>query len=483
MKHLKTLVVLALAFAFAAPAYAKTQNVKVNGSIDMYGFYRSNFDLQKGNDAGVIPLSANGATVTPQGASHTGSTVYRSDADTYLMSITQVGVNADLTDNVSTVINLINQRDWNANAFGSNAPALAEGVNNLGNEFDITLDLAYVQMKEIFYAPLTMTVGRQDLVFGRGFILGWNPQNPQGSIEATEFTQIQSFDAIRATLDFNPWTIDVVYSKIAENNHNPEDDRDMWFTNVNYKFSEYNAVAEGYFMADLDRGTLATAGSGTENNTTYTFGGRAQFDPISQMTLGAELAYQGGHYMIAVTNPRERDRDAWAADLFGEYRFESEWKPMVGVEFVHLSGEDDLSTQSLQSYGSWNGAFRLPVYGWIHDYLEVYYQTAQTSDQAAGQNQNQISLYGSINPMKDLKLTASYWNFWADKTMHTTPGNPGSPGLSKSMGSEIDTALTYAYTEDVTFTFMANWFIPGNMYVSPTDATASEYVSEVKVVF
>jgi len=36
---------------------------------------------------------------------------------------------------------------------------------------------------------------------------------------------------------------------------------------------------------------------------------------------------------------------------------------------------------------------------------------------------------------------------------------------------------------DVTFTLMANWFIPGDQYLSPNDATASEYISEVKVTF
>ncbi len=74
---------------------------------------------------------------------------------------------ADLTDNVSTVVNIVNQRDWNATTFDA-------GTANAGAEFDVELDLAYVQMKEIFYSPLTLTVGRQDLWLGRGFIIGNN---------------------------------------------------------------------------------------------------------------------------------------------------------------------------------------------------------------------------------------------------------------------------------------------------------------------
>src|SRR3989338_7770961 len=364
MKHLRALSVLALALVLAAPAFAETQNVKVSGSIDAYWFYRVNFDLRDNNDVGVVPVGS-GAGIYDHGA--TGDTHQKSEADDYFMTITQIEVAADLTDNVSTVINLINQRDWNAAGFESSVQSGAPTTAVTGvNEFDIILDLAYVQMKEIFYSPLTLTIGRQDLWFGRGFIIGWNPQDPQGVTQADEFTQIQSFDALRATLDFNPWTIDFVFSKIREGAHDPEDDRDLYIANVNYKFAEYNAVAEAYYVGEFDRNALRTAGTtvvnnsgGTKDNDTNTLGGRVQFDPISQITLGGELAYQFGTYRAAkaaaVVFPEGRDRDAWAADIFGTYRFDYTWKPEITLEYVLFSGENDLGAGSTQSYGAWNG--------------------------------------------------------------------------------------------------------------------------------
>ncbi|HTL71067.1 MAG TPA: alginate export family protein [Candidatus Eisenbacteria bacterium] len=471
MKSIKALFVLALTLGFAVPAFAETQNVKVSGSLDAYWFYRSDFDLNGKNDVGSTPAGGGSANTT---------NAHASDGDSFFMSITQVQVNADLTDNVSTVVNLINQRDWNASVFDT-----AGGTTNANQEFDVMIDLAYVQMKEIFYAPLTLTVGRQDLVFGRGFIVGWNPQDPSASILADEFTQIQSFDAIRATLDFNPWTLDFVYAKVDEGSHDPEDDRDLWINYITYKFAEYNAVAEAYYIVDADRTTIAVANAATTGDTrmndTHTIGGRVQFDPISQITLGAELAFQLGDYRIAATDPA-RDREGFGADLFGEYRFGDPWKSMLGIQYVYLSGENDLSGASTGDYGAWNGSFRLPVYGWIRDYMEGYYGTAQVGDQVAGQNQEHISIYGSINPMEDLKLTANYWHFWSPEDVFIT-GVPGTSTLSSDIGDEFDLAAIYAYTEDVTFTFMANWFIPGDMFVSPNDDVSSEYVTEVKVVF
>jgi hypothetical protein len=295
---------------------------------------------------------------------------------------------------------------------------------------------------------------------------------------------VQSFDAIRATLDFSPWTIDLVYSKIRENGNNPEDDRDLYIGYLNYKFAEYNALADLYYVGDFDRATAnsSTATIGTQGNETDTIGGRVQFDPISQITLGAELAYQFGDYYSSATAAK-RDRDAWATDIFGEYRWDNTWKPMLGIQYVYLSGESNLSSSTSGDYGAWNGAFRGPIYGWIHDYIEVYYQTAFPGDQAAGQNQQHISLYGSLQPMEDLKLTAAWWYFWATEDYHSTPTDPTTATLNNQIGNEIDLAAIYSYTEDVTFTFMANWFIPGDLYNSPQNDTATELVSEVKVTF
>ena len=489
MKHLRALFVLALVVGFAVPAFAETQNVKVSGSIDAYWFYRINYDLQDNNDSGAIPAGS----AVPGSGGTTNLTGHSSEADDYFRSNTQIEVSADLTDNVSTVINLVNQRDWNADDFVAET---AVGTNTTPSEFDIILDLAYVQMKEIFYSPLTLTIGRQDLWFGRGFIIGNNNAawDTQGIVQANEYAVTTAFDALRATLDFNPWTIDFVFSKIQEGAHDPEDDRDLWIANVNYKFAEYNAVAEGYYVGEFDRNALTTAGSstvndsgGTRDNDTNTLGGRIQFDPISQITLGGELAYQFGSYRAAkaaaAVFPEDRDRQAWAADIFAEYRWDNTWKPMAGIEYIYMSGETDLGAASTQSYGAWNAPFRGPTYGWIHEYLETNYATSDAGDQSAGQNHESISIYGSLKPLEDLLLSARYYYFWTPEAIHTLATDPNTGSRDSELGHEIDTTVSYSYTEDVTFNFMANWFIPGGFYENPNDATASEYISEVKVTF
>ena len=504
--YLGMLVVPLAVLGVTGSAFAETQNVKVSGSIDAYSFYRGNFDLVKNNDASVVPV---GATVPAQSHGNAGdaaplnvgSAIQRSDADSFFFTITQVEVSADLTDKVSTVINLINQRDWNAESI-DNVSSVAANTVAATNEFDIELDLAYVQMKEIFYSPLTLTIGRQDLLFGRGFIVGWNPQNPQGLIQPVEFTQVQSFDAIRATLDFNPWTLDFVYSKILEGATNPEDDKDLYIANVNYKFAEYNAVAEGYYVGEFDRNTLRNTGvapvpaaggvadsAGTKENETDTIGGRVQFDPISQITLGGELAYQFGDYRAtkaaasAAVFPPSRDRQAWATDIFGTYRWDNPWKPEVTLEYVHFSGEGDLGSGATGSYAAWNGLYRGHFWTAYADFREFVYATGDAVDQPATTNQDFIQVKGALKPLEDLLLEGSFTYLWTPEDVHSTAGVQSSSTRNKEIGWEIDLQATYDYTEDVSFGLLAGWFVPGNFYLSPDDATAVDLVSSVKVSF
>ena len=472
MKSLKTLFVFALGLVLVTPAFAETQNVKVSGSIDAYGIARDNYDLSE-NDRGLTgPLAA---------AAVAGSNVNHSEGDQYFMGITQVEVSADLTDNVSTVVNLINQRDWSASVADT-----VGSTTNSANEFDITLDLAYVQMKEIFYSPLTLTIGRQDIWFGRGFIIGNNNRawDPQGTLQANEYSATTAFDAIRATLDFNPWTIDMIYTKLDENHTGPEDDITLFGTNINYKFAEYNAVAEGYWFSELDRGTIATAtattgvvgsfaNGDTRSNDTHTLGGRVQFDPISQITLGAELAYQFGTYRQSNLTP-ERDRDAWGLDIFGTYRWDYTWKPELTLEYVSFSGESDITAGSSADYGSWNGLYRGHFYTAYADFREFVYGTTDGSDQSATQNSNMFQVKGSIKPLEDLLLEASFSWFTTDENI---------VGRNDEIGSELDLQATYDYTEDVSFGLLTAWFFPGDFYQGGQDETATDIVSSVKVTF
>ena len=70
-----------------------------------------------------------------------------------------------------------------------------------------------VEFKEFLYQPLTVIVGRQNLRYGNGLIIG-DPDTDQTAsgkvpVAISDLSLRKSFDAVRGIFDFAPWTIDV----------------------------------------------------------------------------------------------------------------------------------------------------------------------------------------------------------------------------------------------------------------------------------
>ena len=125
----------------------------------------------------------------------------------------------------------------------------------------------------------------------------------------------------------------------------------------------------------------------------------------------------------------------------------------------------------------------------IRDYQNWLYATAaratevaQTEwDQDSGMS-NQVSLLikGSVIPMEDVVLNATYAHFWANETGSFAEGD-----LVKDddIGNELDLLLTYDYTEDVSFGVLTALFFPGSAYPNGQDDTAADVVGSMKIVF
>lgn len=498
MKFLKVLCVLAIALCLTASVYAETQSVKVSGDLTMRGIYRADYDYQGSPDEGT------GALGNIDGPNQS-----------WFMSVAEVEVDADLTDNVSTVIRLLNQRDWNVYTRNVNSTT-SLAVNGRGgytsnpDEFNVMVDLAYVTLKDFIYSPLTLTVGRQDLWFGKGFVVGANQQNPgagtgtiqgnnlsaAGNLSAPEYTAINSFDAIKAVLDYDPWTITGVYSKIFEDAIQSNDDIDLWGVNVGYKFDAYKAEAEAYWFYKKDN-SLETLGATKAGNDVHTWGLRGSFDPIDVISLFGEGAYQGGQYIGSRFQTQSRDRSAWALDFGGEFRYFADkfaWKPKIGTEFVYYSGNkpEDNPAAHNGEYNGWDYMYRGKFDSAIREYVGRFYSTARypagtpggltnqtnTTADASFTNQYQVIINGSIQPIESLTLKANYNLFWNQEQYLVNVNKSGG-----FIGQEVDLQAVWDYTEDVSFGLLAGWFIPGEVYFDNRNDTATDLVGTVKVSF
>ena len=528
MKFLRVFCVIALVAFFAVSAYAETQNVKVSGDLAIRAFFRDNYGgNQSFNDSPDESRTLLGVTTLPS----TRSGIDRSNSN-WFMSTTELQIDADLTDNVSTCIRLLNQRDWNAatesmynqntqvSTIGSggyghgSAGFLGAGYQDDANEFAVDLELAYVTLKNFLYSPLTVTIGRQNLWFGKGFIVGANQRVrnainygaaalPQ-PISAPEYSAQNAFDSVKAVLDFDPWTLTSIYSRIWQNDIRSDDGLDLFGTNVGYKFDAYKGEAEGYWFYKRDKQVQAfnwddPAGSNDVN----TIGLRGSFDPIDIVTLYAEFAGQFGSYVGNQMQANNRSRVAGALDVGGECRYFTDkwaWKPKLGFEYIWYSGQSP--TDNVQSWGSglyhgWDPMFRGKTDSLIREFIGRYYFSSQypftvtnyyNSADNGFQNQHQIIFSGSLQPMDSIKLTGNLNMFWNQEAYDSRTMK--SRGY---VGTEIDVGATWDYTEDVSFNIVGGWFVPGDVYYLDnannngmavfTPSAATDVVGSVKVSF
>lgn len=454
----KLLVAIAImSVALVGTAFAAVENIKVSGDINVQAVTRD--------------LSLGGQDSDGEGAADpVDSKDYNPiDSEDSLFSQVRLRFDADLTEGVSAVIRLLNERLW------------GDDTTDVSGTDDIELDLAYIELKEFFYEPLTLIVGRQNLRYGNGLIVG-DPDTNQltavGDARIGDLSLRKSFDAIRAIIDYSPYTIDVVFAKIDENATSVRNDETLFGVNVAYDWNSYDGVTEGYvFYRD---GTNNAQDREGEDNV-LTVGARAQFNPNDNWTLGLEGAKQLGDMQTGLTPSATASdsvqRDAWAAQFVSEYRFLNDYNAKLGLIYAWLSGDapQALATEK----NEWNG--------WDPMY----------EDQSIGELANAllansgfqyVSLTGSMMPREDLTIGASYlWAFATaplDDAADTTPSITGATGSpvagniykikrdERDLAQEVDMYAVLDYTEDVQINLNTALLLPGAIFDNQNEQLA-----------
>jgi hypothetical protein len=450
----------------AVPSVAEVQNVRVGGDVTVRAFHRENLDLR---DDGISNTSRN------------------LDRDDFLMTTMGLDVAADLTENVSAFIRLANERDWNVDSTSSG---------------DIDFSQAYVTLKELLLTPLTLRIGTQPIVWGRGFVLGSNllpsillggGNDRNAAITPNEFTDFTAFDAIRATLDLSgiagvgtPLTADYVFIRVDENNVGAADDINMQGVNFSANFDA--AEVETYYLNYRDKSAATSIND--NQGSVNTLGVRGSAQPIAGSYLYGELAYQFGKRVTDLEGilPPGGSHQAWAANLGADYTFgDVAMKPKIGGEWRYYSGKNQNGAVS-----GWRalapGYFRTALREFqTRSTVTGFYPNDQTGVTSSQTNQHELGLYGGFKPLEDLNVDQRL--AWFVLAVGAIP--PTSPATaakrSSFVGTEWDTVVTYDYTDDVQLGLIYGLFLPGSVFVDGGDvggrATAQELITSVSVKF
>ncbi|MFC1666254.1 alginate export family protein [Candidatus Omnitrophota bacterium] len=484
MKRLITLCIILTAIALvASPAFAEVQNVKVSGDIISAGVYRNNYDL--------YPAQRN-ATGTTGSYDEDGQ---YSDNNNFLYTQARVRVDADLTDNVAATIRYLTEYDWNTED-NTGSSSVTDGDN-------VDLDLANVTLKEAFYQPLTVIVGRQPLRYGNAFVVG-DPDTNATSKDTTTFTAVdlsirKSFDAIRGILDYNPLTIDLFMAKIDETNAGLNCDETLYGANAAYTFDNYNAEAEGYWFLnrdDIQAAPVETSDTTSPGQVVHTIGARGSMTPIDNLNILGEIAFQRGDYDRHSTTKRDVSGQAW--QVAADYTIvDWNWAPVVRAGWTHYSGEEQANAGDFD--------------GWIPLYEDQSHGVAANfilSGINGGQNSNAdiLNIGATVETAEDLTLSVDWYNFWLDQNLVAgantlaSSSNNGALGWTNltqgnyamnandELGYEVDVALDYDYTEDVKMGLSGSWFKPGKALegeysTDRNDETALQVLATLDVAF
>jgi len=473
----RLIVILALAFliGLSVAAYAEVQNVKVSGDLTMKGIARGNMTL-KDNEA---PTDSFGESISA------------------ILSQIRLRVDADLTDNVSTTVRLLNERIWGEET-------TANAATDSGRT-GIDLDLAYVTLKEFLYSPLTLVIGRQELRYGNALIIGDPDTNgiaaghgitaAGGTILPRSLDDLscrKAFDAIKAVLNFDPLIVDLFYSKVDENNVKTAEDVDLYGLNASYALNKTTSL-EGYFF-QRTRDAWNIAGTGqiiSKPEKTRVLGAKGVYAGITNLILSLEGAYQFGNHITStilypddlLTAPASRKVRAFAIQTGAMYMMPKvKYTPTIGGNYTLLSGDKYRSINDT-SHG-WNPMFEDQSGGTLFNKILGF------------SNCQLFNLNGSLKPMEDVKLALDYYYLrlinpytsLATTTPVTLSGVFGDPtysmkGGKKSLGNEVDLNLTYDYTEDVQFGLSSGAFIPAGAFDKANKKTASQVIGSMKVTF
>ena len=515
----RLILILALAFVvgIAFAAYAEVQNVKVSGDITVMGVYRNNQDLAK--ERSLVP-NVPGWT-----------TIVNTDTLRNALSIVRVRVDADLTDNVSTTVRLINERVWGQETdTDTYNPTTFIATTTSSGSANVDIDLAYATMKEFLYSPLTLTVGRQELHFGNDMIVGARNTNgvALGSnlpLYEQDLSSRKSFDAVRATLNYDPLVIDAIWSKVGEGSLAVNDDTDLYGINAHYALDKVTNL-EGYFFAKVTQ-----SGSGVWNapwtafvdpttnkvnkaDQVYAVGGKFDSAAVKNLWLSLEAAFQFGTWNPSFDINSNYNgistclqRRAWALEAMAIYDLKdiariAKYAPSLTASYTYMSGDNASEKASVNS-SKWHG--------WDSMFINQIAGHLATSMFAAT-NSHIVGLSGKMEPVKDITFNLDYVYIWLDKAyagiennfdvvnMKGAPMNFGSNYYlmthNRHFGQEIDAKLTYAYTEDVQFSLLGGLFLPGSAFAKNVNPAigltfaaggnrnvASEVIGSMKVTF
>jgi hypothetical protein len=317
---------------------------------------------------------------------------------------------------------------------------------------EIFVDLMYVRWDSVANVPLALSVGRQNLTFGEGFVvMDGTPLDGSRSV---------CFNAARAD-----WTIALGHSLSLVYVNQPVKDKYLpLIHDQNARLIEQPEVAAiAYYSSSWKKSTLQAyfIHKDVESTADYPVGRqiscpgvRLQVPIASRITLVGEGAYQFG-------TSGEADQRAHGAYGYTEYA--TGW-PMrlpktITVGGIHLTG-DDITTKDDEGwdplFGRWPKWSESYIYTQIHERAVAYWT-----------NLTSVFLRTTVPVATDLLLSLDYHHLTAPQRPDPQRDFPGGSGTHR--GDLFIGKLSYQMNSHLSGHFLFEKFAPGDFYFADAD--------------
>lgn len=215
------------------------------------------------------------------------------------------------------------------------------------NETEVLADLWNLTVHDLFGAPLELTVGRQEIELGDGFVM-WD-----GAFDrATAWTaEIRSLTGAKLTYLRGPYTATLFGART---------NRDYFVLDSTLHPHEGKSSVYGAHLSRGDRATglwevgayLRDDDSALDNDTrAISLRGVYPVPRLAGLELSGEVVREFGHTRDSSLGPlaTTQDRRAWASHADVTYRFGEDSAPHVTLSRMHFSG-DDPDTADFEGY-------------------------------------------------------------------------------------------------------------------------------------
>lgn len=421
-------------------------------------------------------------TLTPHRSQNPGAALHEQD---YLRFRARLWASITPFPDLSFNVRLANEsREWLRPA-GYTVFAGHSGLDLRDGIFD-NLN---VQWRNILQQPAALTVGRQDIFLGDGWLVGdGTPFDGSWTyfLDAARFTyefkeQHTTIEAIGIVQDAhdNGWLETLNADQYLAETEQNEKGAILWVANKSVK----SANLDGYFIYKHDNAINGIAAKfHADNADIYTAGGRLSGLLSEHWKYSAEGAYQFGQKQDpSIQYPSKsnsfRDINAFAVNNKLVYLFKDAHNNQLNVSYEFLSG-DDPKTQDDEMFDNLWG--RWPR--WSEIGLYSFAAETRIGNEA---NLHRLGPGWSVTPVKNLDFSASYFALFAQQDIATRglntlfAGNSNLPGHGNFRGHFFQAILKYKFNKHLSGHFWAEVELPGDYYAS----NATWYFLRPEVMF